>query len=202
MSTANDGARRRQRRERVPYDPTIEYTPQQLDRFRRSAKNSALWYLSRADRSRKEIEDRLRKRGDLPPEIIQETLTLLEGHHLLDDTRYAETLVRRGMGSRKLGSRRIQQDMRQRGVPAEIIEEALAQIDPNDEETNARTFLVRRGRSVKEAAWADPYKVRAALVGAMARRGYSGQLVYRLVNEYVQRHEAGEFAAGEEPLDF
>jgi regulatory protein len=161
-----------------------------MERFRTSAMNSALWYLTRQDRSRKEIEDRLKKRGDLPPTIIQFTLDKLEGQNFLNDQRYADNLARRGMEYRSLGKSRIRQDMRQRGLDAEIIEETLSTIDEDTEEQNARAFLDKRAEQVRN--WDDPYKVRNSLVGALARRGYAPGLAYRLVNEYIKARPDGE----------
>lgn len=91
----------------------------------RDIRLKAMDLLSRREHLRSELEIKLNKRFGPDLEDIGAVLDQLEQDQLLSDQRFTEAYVRYRSG-RGYGPARIQQDLRQKGVDAELITEALA----------------------------------------------------------------------------
>src|SRR5215207_5468279 len=105
------------------------------ERPRTSAKDRALRLLSVRSRSRVELERRLARAGYEPDEV-QVAIADLEEVGLVDDERFARELAeakrRRGMG-RRAGLAAL----RAKGVDREIAEQAVGEVNPEDEADRA-----------------------------------------------------------------
>jgi regulatory protein len=76
---------------------------------------------------------------------VRAAIARLKEHGYLDDRAYAETYARLRQENEKLGARRVQQALGQRGVPSEIIRETVAaRYGETDEEKLAREYLSRK----------------------------------------------------------
>ena len=122
----------------------------------------ALRMITDTARSRKEFIKLLEKMN-CPPEKAQEIADWLEDLGYLDDAAYArevvELYVRRGYGERK-----IRDELYRRGVPRELWDDALAQIEDNSEAIDA--FLEKKLKGSR-----DPKEIKKASE-ALARRGF------------------------------
>lgn len=122
----------------------------------------ALRMITDTARSRKEFIKLLEKMN-CPPEKAQEIADWLEDLGYLDDAAYArevvELYVRRGYGERK-----IRDELYRRGVPRELWDDALAQIEDNSEAIDA--FLEKKLKGSR-----DPKEIKKAS-DALARRGF------------------------------
>ena len=116
--------------------------------------------------SRKELSDRLVKKGADPQEA-QETAQWLADLGAVDDAAYAGVIARHyaAMG---YGSGRVRQELQRRGVPRDLWEDALAQL-PDPEEAIDR-FLASnlRGKTPDRATL-------QRLSAALQRRGFQWQ---------------------------
>ncbi|MHB8623707.1 MAG: regulatory protein RecX [Sulfuricaulis sp.] len=83
----------------------------------------AIQWLARREHSRRELHDKLLKKG-CPGELAAETVTRLETERLVSDDRFLESLiqVRRNRG---YGPLHIQKELQEKGVTAEAIERWL-----------------------------------------------------------------------------
>jgi len=79
--------------------------------------------LARREYCRQELAARLGKAGFVP-EVAESTVSDLSREGLLDDARFAESLLRARAG-RGQGPVRIRQELRQRGVEEGVAEQAL-----------------------------------------------------------------------------
>ena len=140
---------------------------------RRAARDAALTLLGHRDRSARELERRLLRKG-FEPEVVAEVIEQLERRELVDDRRFARTWVQGHTGSRPYGPDRLAAALRARGVDREAIAEAVAAIDP---ETEAALAL-RAGRKLVEGL-RPPYnpEARRKLAAALRRRGYSWEVI-------------------------
>ena len=93
-----------------------------------NAKESALRLLAKRDHSREEVRRKLRTKG-FPPEEIEEALQRLETSGFLDDGRYAQRVAFYLAQEKLLGPQRISQKLFQKGIPADLIQEALAKAE-------------------------------------------------------------------------
>lgn len=94
------------------------------------AKESALNLLSYRGRSKKELSARLQKK-EVEPKLIVETLQELEAAGLINDLEFAKAWVRERGESR--GPFKLRSELIAKGVPKEIIDEALSECPPESE---------------------------------------------------------------------
>lgn len=143
------------------------------------ARETVLKILTAAQKSRRELEQSLARKG-YPEDVVVQVLDRFGEVGLVDDATYAETIVRTRHSERGLARRGIAAELRRRGIDEDTAVEALEQLDPDDERAaGARlaTKLVTRTRSLDRQV-----RVRRA-VGSLARKGYAPGLAFELVRE-------------------
>jgi regulatory protein len=116
-----------------------------------NAQESALRLLAKRDHSREEVRRKLRAKG-FGPEEIEEALQRLETRGILDDGRYAQRLAFYLAQEKLFGPQRINQKLFQKGIPADLIQQAMAKAEEGLA-TNARLRVVLgiklKGRSLE-----------------------------------------------------
>ncbi len=120
---------------------------------------SAYRYLSRRDHSRAELERKLTLRG-FEPGQIRDVLNHLEGSGYINDLEFARGFVRYCQRIRRLGQRRIRQELESRGVGRQAIWEAMASYDQNLEEENLEHLAKKKILSGKDVNKVASYLVR------------------------------------------
>lgn len=168
-------ARRRRTRDRGAAPSTLSF-PEQIN----LAREAALRLLSVRERSAAELRMRLTQKG-FSPEPIDEVLTRLRETGLQDDRRFAESYASNAGEMRGYSARRIQNDLRGKGVGPELAA-AVAAVRPEDEEERAREVAMRKARTMGVL----PREVMARrLMGLLARRGYAPGICHRVVSEIL-----------------
>ena len=146
-----------------------EYDAWLLPRQYRAALDRAVALLAVRAHSRGEIEDKLLK-AHYRPATVEMVLYKLQREGLLDDADFArQWAVYRT--DRKLGRNRIAQELRRKGVSASDIEEALADMNEDDQLTAATSLAEKALRRAKPGE--DPRKTAQRVLAMLARRGYA-----------------------------
>lgn len=91
------------------------------------AKGAALGYIGRRSHSRKELEKKMLDRGH-EPDVIGEALDRMEDLGLQDDGEYAAIFARSKWRQSKWSPRRIQMELKRRGVEDGMIDAALESV--------------------------------------------------------------------------
>lgn len=160
-----------------------------------AARRIALDALSRAARTRGQLEALL-QRKEVAPEAAAAVLDRFEEVGLVDDRGYAKAFVESRHRVRGQGSRVLSMELRRRGVADDVVADAIGGLDPDREfETACR---IARSRYERMPAVAPEVKVRR-LAGFLARKGYSGLVVARVVRQVVESVDSLAVAA--EALD-
>ncbi|MGH3899135.1 MAG: regulatory protein RecX [Pseudonocardiaceae bacterium] len=141
------------------------------------AQGICLRLLTARPRSRAELADALRRRG-ISEEVGEPVLDRLGEVGLVNDAVFAESVVHSGHRHRGLGKWALSTELRRRGVPDEIVNEAVSTVRAEDEEQRARELVRRKLRS---STARDPGTLARRLVGMLARKGYSEGLALRVV---------------------
>lgn len=94
--------------------------------------NAAVDILSRRDHSSKELERKVARRSGA--EFAREAVERLEELGYVDDERYAHTLAQELYERRGMGKKRIEQELRQRGISRETACECTEELDGDDAE--------------------------------------------------------------------
>lgn len=141
----------------------------------------ALHLLSSRQRSSKDVETRLIKKG-YDPIVAQQILERLYELDLLDDAKFAEQWTatrRRGKG---LSRSAIKRELVTRGISQELIESSLEDISDEDEIVTA--YELARSKMSRLGGLEKDVQMRR-LVSLLARRGYSGGIAFKVARDVV-----------------
>ena len=155
------------------------------------AREICLRQLAVRPRTRAELAKVL-QRKEISDEVIAEVLDRYDEVGIIDDAAFARAWVSTRHQGRGLARRALANELRQRGVAAEVASEALDDIDEEDEAATARTLVDRKLRT----ATGTPEAVFRRLVGMLARKGYPAGVAIRAVKDALAARdaEAAEFA--------
>lgn len=133
------------------------------------------------------LRDKLARR-DTPARVIDLALEQARRERLVDDAALAAALAeeRRAKGH---AATRIRMDLRKRGLPDDLIDQALAATEREDPEAVA--FGVARAKAPSYGQL-EPEAAFRRLVGYLARRGHPEGLARKVAREviYVEREDA------------
>ncbi len=149
-----------------------------------AAKSIALGYLAHRARTEREIRTRLARSG-FSGAVVDRVLARLFELGYVDDAAYARSFASGRFRNRGYGPARIRGDLLRKGVDRTLADETLGEVlEP--EETLAAARAQAEKRWARLASEADPQKRRRKLADFLARRGFSGDTVRRVVEEIVR----------------
>jgi len=138
-----------------------------------SAKMRAVRIVSATSVSKRDLEERLVRKGEDPVQA-KEAVAWMEDLHLVDDRNTAEQVVHSCI-SKGYGLQRAKQALYEKRIPKQYWEEALA--DYPDQWEKIETFL--RSRLDEDS---DQKQIKKA-IDALLRRGHSYGTIRRVLNE-------------------
>ncbi|MCC0095546.1 recombination regulator RecX [Streptomyces flavotricini] len=150
------------------------------------ARAICLRLLTGMPRTRRQLADALEKRG-IPEEVSQEVLSRYEEVGLIDDAAFAGAWVESRHRGRGLARRALAQELRTKGVHATLVQEALEQLDSDQEEQTARELVERKLRSTRGL---ERDKRIRRLAGMLARKGYPEGMALRVVRRALEQEGA------------
>ena len=156
----------------------IELTEEELEKLldaagQMSAKMRSVRIVSASSVSRRDLEDRLVRKGE-DPQHAKEAVAWMEEMHLVDDRNTAEQIVHSCI-SKGYGLARAKQALYEKRIPKQYWEEALE--DYPDQNEKILSFL----RSRLDAD-ADQREIKRA-VDALIRRGHSSRNIRDALNQ-------------------
>ena len=153
------------------------------------ARNIVLNQLNFMPRSRKELEITLAKRK-IDADVANEVLDRFVEINVINDADFAELLVRSRCNTKKVSRSVMRQQLRQKGVDQEIIEEALLAVTDDDELRMATELVEKKSRAMNQL---DPQVRKRRLFGLLARKGYGTAIALKVINDL----EADDFDGAE-----
>jgi regulatory protein len=162
-----------------PPDPADE--PVEPDDPESVARMICLRALTARARTRSELESTLRRRG-IPDDAARIVLDRFVEVGLVNDEALAAEFAQTAHAVRGLSSRAVATKLRQRGVDQEVVDSAVAGIDPESERAAALALAQRKARTL---GGLEPQAQARRLVSLLARRGYSPGLSYAVAREVL-----------------
>jgi regulatory protein len=126
----------------------------------------ALHFLSYRPRSVHEVRRNLIEK-DVPEPAITAALERLTAQGYLDDAAFATFWVRERNSFKPISPKALRHELRQKGIPQSIIEEAMAAVDADDTALRAARSQLRRWRGSTRKVFRDK------LLSFLQRRGFS-----------------------------
>jgi regulatory protein len=145
--------------------------------------------LGRRMRTVAELKRLMRSRvetGEPGEEKIAHIIARLKEQRYLNDTSYASSYARLRQANQSFGKRRVQQDLAQKGVHAEVIAKTLdaAYGDVNEEE------LARRHLERKRVQKPTNEKEATRVMRMLVRAGFSTGVIFRILKKWDVDDEA------------
>ncbi|GGG46087.1 regulatory protein RecX [Hymenobacter glacieicola] len=140
------------------------------------------------ERTFKETESKLREYG-LDEEEAGEIMIRLSRENLLDEERYAKSFVRGHVRQKKWGRRRIQQELKQKGLSEYCIKAGMKEIDGDEYYQNLVDVLEKKDRQEKES---HPGKRRQKIQLYLMGKGYEQDLIKMALDDLGKTPEEEE----------
>ena len=165
---------------------TLEHDAQALRTYDR-----ALNMLAFRARSSAELRRQLLRKGE-PEQFVDAAVQRLDAVGLLDDGEYARQYARSKVVGAGFSRRRLQHELRKRGVAREVAERAIG--DVFEDETVDEEALIQDAarKKLKTLAKLDPETRRRRLYAFLARRGYEPDDVRRAMARVLGEKGRGE----------
>ena len=138
-----------------------------------SAKMRAVRIVSASSVSRRDLEDRLVRKGE-DPDQAKEAVRWMEDLHLVDDRKTAEQVIHSCI-SKGYGVSRAKQALYEKRIPREFWEEALAEY-PDQQERIEAFLRSRLGADSDE-------KQKKKAIDALIRKGHSYSVIRQALNQ-------------------
>jgi regulatory protein len=137
--------------------------------------DAGLRFLGARPRSEREIRDRL-ARHEFDAQVVDRVIERLRRLKLVDDAAFAAYWVEQRSTHRPRGARLLKQELRQKGVSGDLLDEALP---PEDDEAGAYRAAQRKAESLRAL---DERTFKQRLGAFLQRRGYGYETVRPVVN--------------------
>jgi regulatory protein len=151
------------------------------------ALSTAMRALDQRMQSSRELHTRLMRKG-FEPETIDRALEKLSEYGYLNDERFAELWIENRLAHRPRGKRMLEQELRQKGIDRQTVDETVAAMDIDDQA--AALELARKRMKSVQGLPLDEQKKK--LTGMLARRGFDYGVI-RTTLETVLGAPAEEF---------
>ena len=147
------------------------------------AKQRAFTYLAHKPRTEEEVRRKLRKQ-DLGRRVINEVVDRLYELDYLDDEQYAADYAHNRFSNKGYGPIRIERELIKRGIDRHLAERAVAEFFEEESEIEMAREQAKKKWS-RVAGEPDIRKQKRKLFGYLQRRGFTPDIIYRIVDELV-----------------
>ncbi len=148
------------------------------DRFKQACSN-AFALLSRRERSRREVQTHLLKKGYAKPTVAH-VLEYLEAENYLNDDRFCALWIRSRQRTRPKGAYALRCELKQKGIGDEMVQRHIGEVD---EESAAWDALQSK---LKRWAGLDRRRFVSGAGGFLQRRGFDSQTVRKTIDRAWQ----------------
>lgn len=168
----------------VPVDP--ESGRMVKKRKRADPQYVALRLLAVRPRSIQELTNRLTQKGFSEAQVERVVRELI-AHGLLDDAQFAQALVEQAVARKPAGRKLLVWKLRKAGVAPDIVEEALANVLPRNQELLlTRAAASRKLKELTRRRPAAPRRDIAARLGRfLLSRGFPSEIVHQVLEELM-----------------
>lgn len=130
--------------------------------------------LKSMDRTEHQLCEKLRH-GGYPEEVIRQAIEYVKSYGYVDDKRYASSYLRCYQGRKSL--RQMQQELMQKGISREDINEALAEQEFHDEKELIHRWIEKKRVDLDKASRAEIQKLYMFLM----RKGFSSSDISKVL---------------------
>ena len=150
------------------------------DKGLKRARNTAYRYLTLRPRSTHEVEQKLRDR-EFPPAIVTSVIDHLLKLGYLDDRAFAAQWAASRVRTRGFGRRRIEQELRRKGLDRGLIGETLSGLFEDGSELAVAQKEAEK--KLRVLIRYDPEVRKRRLAGHLERKGFSSEIIRSILRQ-------------------
>ena len=124
-----------------------------------------------------ELRSKLRN-WRIMPDDAETVIYSLKRRRFVDDERFTRAFVRDKYKLGHWGRQKIRMALRAKGIPAEMIDEAFDEIDPEEYEASLAYVVKAKARTICDE---DPYMRRQKILRAVVARGFETSLAIKYI---------------------
>lgn len=143
------------------------------------AKNKAMSILNRTAISEKKLREKL---SDYSDEIVDEVINKLKEYGFINDKDLARRIANDNSNISRFGKNKIRQNLYRKGISKDDIDEAVEEIDSNEQYENALYLARKRYKNLKGE---DNRKVYQKLTQHLAYKGFSYDIIKSVIQEVM-----------------
>jgi regulatory protein len=140
-------------------------------------------YCAYQERCEREVELKL-KAWNVKPALAGQVIRQLKEENYIDDERFARVFVSGKFRINHWGRTKISYELKGKGIPENLINKALEEIDEEEYRNVLRELLSKKNREIKEE---DPFVRKKKLVSFAMGKGFE----YPIIKEAVDTMETG-----------
>lgn len=159
------------------------------DPLHEKAKQRAFRLLAVRARSEKELRIKLKERG-FDESVVGDVTARLRELKYLDDESFARGWARNLAVNRLLGNRRIEESLREKAIPRELIEQVITEVREELSEQKALRELIRKKVDKSTLKMDDREKRR--LARSLIGKGFAPDLVFDILRSKEEFVDEGE----------
>jgi len=149
---------------------------------KRKSLQKALQLISIRPRSTGELRDRFKREGYFE-ETIESSLSYLQDNGYLNDELFAERFAKSKLQKKDMGETALRFELYKKGLSKQIIEKVITQIYAESPPLGmAITAAKKKLRAIRIT---DPIKKRQKLYQFLAQRGFSAEVILRVIAELL-----------------
>ncbi len=146
---------------------------------------AALRYLSYRPRTTQELRQYLTKK-DFSAGYIDQIVEEMKEQGYLNDQQYAKDWVEERRNRKSYGINRIKNELRQKGIASQWIDEAISHVEENEERQLALEVAKRRYLRICHEPWS---KIERKIGQFLLYRGFPMGIVYEILQELKWQHQ-------------
>jgi len=158
----------------------------QAEEERYQAKQAALRLVSHRLRSAREIDRKLREKG-FSPSAVETAQRFLREYGMIDDAEFASAFVNDQLLRRPLGRRRLEQELRKKGVDSDTIRSTLDDIDGESEYERALAAAEKKAPTIRAT---DRIRWERSMASFLSGRGFGWDVVSQVMEHLKERPDS------------
>lgn len=142
----------------------------------------AMNVLNYCDRTRAQLFNTLKEYGG-QEQIVDNLLDELEKTGLINDEKYAQDFLEQAIKIKKIGPKKIKQNLYEKGISNEIIETVLQNYDYDTQLEVAKEFITRKMPSLYKV---ERNKQHQKLTASLINRGFGYSVINETINTIIE----------------
>ncbi|EHL14605.1 hypothetical protein HMPREF9630_01054 [Peptoanaerobacter stomatis] len=152
-----------------------------IENQKKLAKQQALKILSSSSKTRKELIIKLRQKK-FTQDAVDYAMSFVDNYEFINEEDMAEKLVSGAYKRKKYSKRKIQNELRQKGIDYEVINELTSDIDDDEEYENAMHFAQKKYKSISAK---DNETIKRRLISALSYRGFNYDIIRKVIDKII-----------------